>query len=117
MHVTRCPLSKQGVDTQVLVPSAVPIFISLTPAQVNSEFRRILAVSTTEPLILEVEVSSGDLQGLYGRDGEVSISGSAKASVDTRLDDNYFAQVLSVRREGNHLSLRQASHSEYPEKE
>ncbi len=95
---------------------AVLVLVSWSSAQSATEFRRTLSVSVTEPLTLEVEISSGDVQILYGRDGEVSIAGTAKASGDARLDDNFFPQVLTVRQEGNHLSLRHASIAAYPER-
>ena len=97
---------------------SVLLFVSLSSAQTSTEFRRTLAVTPTEPLTLEVEISSGDLQILYGRDGEVSITGTAKASQDAaaHLDDNYFPQVLNLSQEGNHLTLRHAVNSAYPEK-
>lgn len=96
---------------------AVLVLASLSSAQTTTEFHRTLAV-TAEPVTLEVEISSGDLQVLYGRDGEVSIAATAKASPDAaaHLDDNYFPEVLNIRQEGNHLTLRHFSNSAYPEK-
>ena len=68
----------------------------LVAAQVTTEIRRTLTVTSTEPLALDVEVPSGDLQILYGREGQVSISGVAKASAGAKLDDNFFPAALTI---------------------
>ena len=89
--------------------------IQMSFSQVATEFHRTLSVTPAEPVMLEVEVSSGNLQILYGRDGEVSIAGSAKASPDARMDDNFFPAVLTIQQIGNHLSIRQIPNPAYPE--
>jgi DUF4097 and DUF4098 domain-containing protein YvlB len=55
------------------------------------------------------------LQIFYGRDGQVSISAVAKASGDTRLDDNFFSRVLTIDQRQNHLSVLNAPNVAYPE--
>ena len=84
-------------------------------AQVTTEIRRTLTVTSTDPLALDVEVPSGDLQILYGREGQVSISGVAKASADAKLDDNFFPAVLTIEQEGNHLTIRHLPSPAYSE--
>jgi hypothetical protein len=84
-------------------------------AQVTTEIRRTLTVTSTEPLALDVEVPSGDLQILYGREGQVSISGVAKASAGAKLDDNFFPAVLTIEQEGNHLTVRHVPSPAYSE--
>jgi hypothetical protein len=84
-------------------------------AQVTSEIRRTLTITSTEPLALDVEVPSGDLQILYGREGQVSISGVARASADAKLDDNFFPAVLIIEQEGNHLTIRHVPSPAYSE--
>jgi DUF4097 and DUF4098 domain-containing protein YvlB len=84
-------------------------------AQVTTETRRTLTVTSTDPLALDVEVPSGDLQILYGREGQVSISGVAKASADAKLDDNFFPAVLTIEQEGNHLTIRHLPSPAYSE--
>jgi hypothetical protein len=85
-------------------------------AQVTIEFHRTLAVSSAEALTLEVEALNGELQILYGRDGQVSIAGAAQASAQAGLDGNFFASVLTINQEGNHLSIRQVPRPDLPEK-
>src|SRR5260370_30423571 len=84
-------------------------------AQVTAEIRRTLVVAATEQVTLDVEVPSGDLQILYGREGQVSISGVAKASADAKLDDNFFPAVLTIEQEGNHLTVRHVPSPVYAE--
>ena len=88
--------------------------IPLSFAQSASEFRRTFSVSVTEPLTLDVELLSGDVQILYGREGQVSISGVARASAGTRLDDNFLASVLSIEQAGNHLTVRHVTNPPHP---
>jgi hypothetical protein len=88
----------------------------LSFAQVSAEFHRTLTVTPAEPLRLDIEVPSGDLQILYSRDGQVSISGVAKASASAKLDDNFFPAVLRIEQNGNHLSLRHVPNPACPEK-
>lgn len=84
-------------------------------AQVMAEFHRTVMVGSAQPLTIEVQVSSGDLQIFYGRDGQVSISAVAKASGDARLDDNFFSRVLTIDQRENHLSVLDAPHAAHPE--
>ena len=89
--------------------------VQMSFAQATAEIRRTLMVTTTEPLAVDVEVPSGELQILYGRDGQVSISGVAKASADAKLDDNFFPTVLTIQQNGNHLTIRHIPNAAYLE--
>jgi len=83
--------------------------------QATAEFRRTLAVAPAQPVTLDVEITDGDLQIIYGRDGQISISATAKSSADTRLDDDFFSKVLTLDQKENHLIVRHAPHATYPE--
>jgi DUF4097 and DUF4098 domain-containing protein YvlB len=85
-------------------------------AQGTTEIHRTLVVPATEILIFDVEIASGDLQILYGRDGQVSISGYAKASAEAKVDDTFFPSVLTIDQQGNHLNVRQTPSPAYPQK-
>lgn len=89
--------------------------VPMSFAQVTTEIRRTLMVTATEPLALDVEVPSGELQILYSRDGQVSISGAAQASAGTKLDDNFFPTVLTIQQNGNHLTIRHVPNASYLE--
>jgi hypothetical protein len=86
-------------------------------AQVTVEFHRTLTVISERPVKLHVELPNGNLQILYGREGQVSISGVAKGSIAANLDDSFFARVLTVDQEGNDLALRHVSNPKSPEAE
>ena len=73
-------------------------------------------LNAAEPLQLDVEVPSGELQILYGRDGEMSITGVARGAEGARLDDNFFSAALTVKQDGNHFAIRHIPNPAYPEK-
>ena len=76
-----------------------------------AELHRTLSIRGTDPLLLDVNISSGDLQIIYGRDGQVSISAVARASSETKLADDFFSAVLAIDQEGNHLTIHQVPRS------
>ncbi len=86
-----------------------------TLAQRTAESHQTLTVTATDPVTLDVEIPSGELQVLYSRDGQVTITGSAKAPADAKLDDKFFQAVLTVEQNGNHLTIRHAPNAAYPE--
>jgi hypothetical protein len=98
-----------------LIAIASLAYVQTSVAQVTGEFHRTLSMSATERVMLDVEISSGELQILYGRDGQLSISGAAEASADTKLDDNFFPAVLTIEQTGNHLTIRHVPNPAYPE--
>jgi len=115
------PYSAFGVRLERrLVSAALVAFAWLMQApasrsQVTAEFHRTLTVSSTQPVMLDVEVSDGDLQIFYGRDGQVSISAVARTSNGTRLDDTFFSRTLAVDQRENHLSVLNTPNAAYPE--
>ena len=100
----------------MLLTVAWLICVPPATAQLTAEFHQTVAVTLAEPVTLDVEVSSAELEVLYSRDGEVSIKGIARASADAKLDDNFFNAALAIEREGNHLKIRHVSNPAYPEK-
>jgi hypothetical protein len=106
---------KKRIAWFALVAFASLSEVSGSFAQERAEFHRTLMVASAQPVTLEVQVSSGDLQILYGRDGQVSISAVAKASGDPRLDDNFFSRVLTIDQKENHLSVLHDPNAAYPE--
>ncbi len=108
-RVTRC------LSSLVVVAIASLACVPLLFAQLRSEFNRTLMVSSAEPVTLDVEIAHGELQIVYGRDGQVSISGVAKTSAEDRLDDNFLTSVLAIDQDGNHLRIRTVSNGVFPE--
>jgi hypothetical protein len=80
--------------------------LALGERKSTSEFQRTLVVTNTEPVVLHIEIISGDVEVLYNRDGQVSIAGSAQADGDSGLDDNYFSASLTLEQVGNRITLR-----------
>ena len=83
--------------------------LALGQGKSTSRFQRTLTVSNAEPVVLKIQVSSGDVEVLYSRDGQVSITGFAQADGDSRLDDDYFAASLSLEQTGNRITIRHNS--------
>ena len=83
-------------------------------AQSADEFRQTYTVLPAEPVTLEVEVASGNIQVVYSRDGEVAINGSARSSAGIEMG-HFFETVLTVEQRGNHFKLRHVSDKAYPE--
>jgi len=80
--------------------------VALGERKPTSEFQRTLAVTNAEPVVLNIEIISGDVEVLYSRDGQVSIAGFAQADGDSGLDDNYFSASLTLDQAGNRITLR-----------
>ena len=82
---------------------------TLCAAQTSTEFHRSLTVVSVEPVALSVEIHRGDVDVLYNRDGQVSITAVAQAAGDAKIDDNYLPGTLAIEQSGNHVSIRQIS--------
>ena len=79
-------------------------------AQFTPSFRQTLTVTRAEPVTLEVELTTGDLQIFYSRDGQVSITAWAKtlAGFDSKdqPDKSYLKSGLSLEQNNNHITIR-----------
>lgn len=62
-------------------------------------------------MTLKVEVSQGDVQVLYSRDGQVSVTVSGQTAAGAPLDDDYVSSALDIEKEGNHFVFRQHPNS------
>jgi len=102
------PTPRTGRPSARLVGLVLVIVASWASGQrrSRSEFQRTLTVTNAESVALRIEISGGDVDVLYSRDGQVSIAGFAQADGDSRLDDNYFSSSLRVDQVGNRITLR-----------
>ncbi len=91
------------------------LIAAFSHADSSTEFHKTFAVTNAEPVRLTVEVSKGNVDIVYSRDGEVSISAIAQASGDSKVDENYFLLVLSVNQTGNTIDVRQVPSPVYPD--
>src|SRR5882757_3111142 len=98
-----------------IVAFALLTYVESASAQVLGQFHRTLMVTTMEPVTLDIEVSRGEVQILYSRDGQVSITGFAQSSANTKLDPDFFKSVLTIGQSGNHLTIRHVSNPAYRE--
>src|SRR5258708_3202552 len=112
------PANRQAAPLTCFVMIAITAFTwcQQSFAQRTTGIRRTFTLNAAEPLQLDVEVPSGELQILYGRDGEVSITGVARGAESVRLDDNFFPAALTVEQNGTHLAIRHVPTPAYPEK-
>jgi len=93
---------------RLLLPIAVlAAGTNLSYAQATREWQRHFSTSIAEPVILQVDLSHGDLQIAYAREGEVSIKLSARSSSGTEIDENYFAAHILIDQSGNKMFIRE----------
>jgi hypothetical protein len=98
-----------GIGFAIAAASAICV------AQKSAEYHKSLPVSNAEPVVLSVEMRHGDVEVLYNRDGQVSISAVGQVAGDSSLDDSFFPTTLAIQQSGNHVSLRQISNMTYSE--
>jgi putative adhesin len=80
--------------------------MQLAQAQSASEFQRTLEISVTDPVRLDVTLSRGDLQIVYGRDGELSIAVVPEVSAGGQ-DEKIPHDVPTISQDGNQVVIRQ----------
>ena len=92
-------------------------FVQLSFAQDAPELHRTFTVAAGEALTLDIDVPTGDLKILYGREGQVSIAGFAKGAADEKVEDNFFTTAVRIEQTGNRITIRQRSNRAYPEED
>jgi DUF4097 and DUF4098 domain-containing protein YvlB len=83
-------------------------------AQVTAEFHQTYLVTLQEPVTLGLDLERGELQIVYSRDGQVSISAVAQTSAGAKSNESPF-QTLSIEQDGNHFTIRRSSDSVHSE--
>jgi len=88
--------------------------LSIAPAQAQSagDFHEVFTVATSEPVVLDVALSRGNLQVMYSRDGQVAITAYGQATNGGKLDAQYFKSLIAVEQRGNHIQLRDVPQTE-----
>lgn len=71
-------------------------------------FRQTLPVSIASPVILDIAVSRGNVTIGYARDGEVSISVSAKDVAGKSASAEYLKTALAIEQYENHILIRES---------
>lgn len=80
---------------------------SLALAQPDREFHQTIAVSVAEPVELNIELSEGDLQVAYSREGQLSIFALAQTTGAAKVPANLFPTPFSVKALGNEIEIRE----------
>jgi DUF4097 and DUF4098 domain-containing protein YvlB len=85
----------------------------LAAAQSVDQYHRTLTVSANDPVTLEVDVPKGELQILYGREGQVSVSAVPQSSGKASPHKNFDGGITLVQN-GNDIKLADVSNFQYP---
>lgn len=94
---------------------ALVLVVCGTAVAQSADFHQTFVVTSSEPVMLDIALPTGELAVSYSRDGQVSITASAQATDGVRFDDNFFKAVLAIEQNGNHLKLRHVSNPAYQE--
>jgi hypothetical protein len=78
-------------------------------AQSGNEFHRTIEVSVADTVRLTVELSEGDLQVVYGRDGQMSVTVIAQRAAGSPAGEECPAAAPAIAQDGNHVTIRQSS--------
>jgi hypothetical protein len=81
--------------------------ISSAGAQSADKFHRTLGVSTANPVTLEIDLPRADLQVLYSREGQISITAQEQNAGAGKANPDLLATAVHLEQEGNHIRLRQ----------
>jgi hypothetical protein len=81
------------------------LWIERLPAQGMPEFQQTKRVALQEMVLLEVDIETGQLQILYNREGEVSLSVSMQGSPGAQAGRDYSSLPL-LEQNGNHITIR-----------
>ena len=82
-------------------------WIPRTLAQVAPQFQETKPVVLQEPVILDIDIESGQLQILYSRDGQATLSVSTQGSLGVEAGKDSPPLPL-VEQNGNHITIRVA---------
>src|SRR5262252_3936054 len=78
-------------------------------AQSNREYHRTLAVAVSEAVTLDVRLPEADLQFVYRRNDQVSITAFAQDLSLARGNHQFSGPGLAVEQQGNHVQIRNQS--------
>src|SRR5262249_23339709 len=74
--------------------------------QTRREFHQSFATSIAQPVSLDVELSEGDLEIAYSREGEVSVFAVSQYG-DANVPAHSLAGLISITSSGNQIEIRQ----------
>jgi len=91
---------------------AALISLVLSPvarSQSLDEFHRTFAVATAEPVTLDIDLSRADLQVLYSRVGQISVTARMRSPEPAKLNPDFLKTAVRISQEANHFTLSQSS--------
>jgi len=95
------PRTSLGVLAILLAVCAQPAV-----AQSVRELHRTFTVSLAAPVDLKVDLSQGDLQIAYSREGQVSISAVVQIPAGMTVPEDFLDTQVTIETVGNHLEIR-----------
>src|SRR5579864_7288000 len=87
-----------------LAATIAPLAFGQLPA-----FQRTLEVSLKDPVVLNVDVSTGNVVIRYSHEGQVSIYASGKDAAGKGLSEEFFKNQLLIEQTENQITIRQAA--------
>jgi hypothetical protein len=81
----------------------------------SARFQRALTVDLNDPVILNIAVAKGDVTIAYHRDGQVSISASARDADGKYAPREMLESLLAIQQSDNHITVQTKRGARYPE--
>lgn len=81
----------------------------------SCQFHRTLSVAAKDPVTLDVHLAAGELQVVYGRDEQVSITIIREIPAGVNAEKESLAAELAIEQDRNHLRIRHRSNAGPPE--
>jgi hypothetical protein len=76
------------------------------PAFAKGPVRQTLEVGLKDPVVLDLSVGAGDVRVTYSRDGELSISVSARDANGKEISEDFLARSMTVEQDGPRIRIR-----------
>lgn len=83
-----------------------------TVAESAYGFHKELVVNPSQPVVLEIVLSNGNIRVLYSHDGEVAITAEGLGPIGDRLDASYFKAAFLVEQDGNRIQVHSVPNQE-----
>jgi DUF4097 and DUF4098 domain-containing protein YvlB len=89
---------------QLATVSAVVLFGA--PTFAKGPVRQTLEVGLKDPVVLDLSVAAGDVRVTYSRDGELSISVSARDANGKEISEEFLERGMTVEQDGPRILIR-----------
>jgi hypothetical protein len=89
---------------QLATVSVVVLFGA--PTFAKGPVRQTLEVGLKDPVVLDLSVAAGDVRVTYSRDGELSVSVSARDANGEEISEDFLAHGMTVEQDGPRIRIR-----------